>query len=191
MKGVSHVTKFERVARSYLDLCAGNRLWPLFSLNIFLVILEFVCFSRNLLCLSVNWSIFGTIDWYLQETSLSQQVSQMLIKAQCFWPKLLLSLFPAPWSFFGQLVLLFLLICLCLYQCAGEYVTFKEKHFSELLMCIISSILPWFISCGDKDVMALTATMLSLNMWIVFVLDWDWAESICFSARRIASISPW
>ena len=26
-------------------------------------------------------------------------------------------------------------------QCAGEYVTLKEKHFSELLMCIISSIL--------------------------------------------------
>ena len=26
-------------------------------------------------------------------------------------------------------------------QCAGEYVTLKEKHFNELVMCIISSIL--------------------------------------------------
>ena len=73
-----------------------DHIWPLFSLNIFLVIFDLVCFSRNLLCLSVNWSIFETIDWYLQETSLSQQVSQMLIKAQRFWLKLLLSLFPAP-----------------------------------------------------------------------------------------------
>ena len=49
-------------------------------------------------------------------------------------------------------------------QCAGEHVTLKEKHFSEFLMCIISFILLWCISCGDRDVMALLAVILSLNM---------------------------
>ena len=77
LKGVSHVKQFEGVAKSYFDLCADNRLWLLFSLNIFLIIFELLCFSRNL-HLSVNWSIFGTADWHLQETSLFQQVSQIL-----------------------------------------------------------------------------------------------------------------
>ena len=78
LKGVSHVTQFEGLARSYFDLCASNRLWPLFSLNFFLISFELVCFNRNLLCLSVNWSILGTIVWYLQETSLPPQVFQIL-----------------------------------------------------------------------------------------------------------------
>ena len=84
LKGVSHVKQFEGVARSYFDLCAGNRLWLLFSLNIFLIIFELLCFSRNLLHLSVNWSIFGTADWYLQETSLFQWVSQILRESVLF-----------------------------------------------------------------------------------------------------------
>ena len=53
--------KFEGVAISYLTLCSGNRLWPLFSLK-----------------------IFGTIDQYLQGPCLSQQTSQILRESVFF-----------------------------------------------------------------------------------------------------------
>ena len=58
---VSHMLhSLKGVARSYFVLWAGNTLWPL--LNIFLIIFEFVCFSRSVLHLIVNWSILGTSD---------------------------------------------------------------------------------------------------------------------------------
>ena len=54
----------------------------LFSQNVFLIIFELV--NCELVNLHVNWSIFGTNDWYLQETSLSQQISQILRESVLF-----------------------------------------------------------------------------------------------------------
>ena len=194
LKGASHVTQFEEVVRSYFDLCAGNRLWLLFSLNIFLIIFELVCFSWNILCLSVDWSIFGTIDLYLQETSPSQRVSQILRESA-----LLLALAVAKLTSYPLII--FWAACTPTFtnlsassfwvipQCAGEYVTLKEKHFKELLVRI-----PLFchdLSPLEKKIMALIAAVLSLNLWIVFALNWDWTESICVDSRRIGSIFPW
>ena len=143
LKGVTHVTQYGSV----FDLCAGNRLWPLFSLNILLIIFELVYFNRNL-HLSVNWSVFLTFDWYFQGPCLSQWVSQILRESVLF--------FPAPWSFFEQLALLLLLIYLVLhfelYHSVLVRVCYikRKKHFSELLMYIISCILSWWISCGNR-----------------------------------------
>ena len=136
LKGVSHVKQFEGVARSYFDLCAGNKLWPFFSLNIFLISFELVCFIRNLLCLSVNWSIFGTIDWYLQEPSLSQQVSQILRESVLF-------LVLAVAKLISCSLITFRAACTptfaslpassfwVIQQCAGEYVP-KRKIFQSI-----------------------------------------------------------
>ena len=124
----------------------ANRFWPFFSLNISLIIFELVCFSRNLLCLSVNWSIFGTIDWCLQETCLSQQAFQILRKSVLF-----LALAVA--KFISYSLIIFWAACVPTFanlsassfwvipQCTREYVTLKEKKLCQLQMCIISSIL--------------------------------------------------
>ena len=95
--------------------------------------------------LYVNWSIFGTFDWYLQEPCLFQWVSKIFRESDLF-----LALAVAdPISYF---LIVFREACgptfvhlsassfWIIQQCAGEYVTLKEKVFSELLMCTISSI---------------------------------------------------
>ena len=62
LEGHQEMTFIERCLRRYTVIrgCQINILMPLFSLNIFLIIFELVCFSRNL-HLSVNWSTFETL----------------------------------------------------------------------------------------------------------------------------------
>ena len=112
---LSHATNFEGVARLNFNLCASNKFWPLSNLNIFLNVFELVCFSRSLLWLSVNGSIFGTTDRYLQKTGLPQRVSQILWERALFLLLAVAKLISCFLNIFRQLALLLLLICLLLH----------------------------------------------------------------------------
>ena len=133
-------------------------MWQLLILNIFLIIFELLCFSINHLCSNVNWSVFGTIDWYLQEQCLSQHVSQVLrgsvlfsvlsvaklifCSLIIFWAAHIPTFANLPASSFWGIL-----------QCAGECVTLKEKTFQWIadiyyffyfdLMCFL-----WGKRCG-------------------------------------------
>ena len=148
LKDVSHVKQFEGVARSYFDLCVGNRLWLLFSLNIFLILFEQK--SYLLKCELVNlWNY-----WLVFARNKSIPTGFPDLKGECLFLALAVAnLISSPliiiWAacapaFVNLSTSSFWVIP----QCAGEHVMPKEKHFSELLMRIIYCTLSWCISRG-------------------------------------------